>query len=266
MSNHTARDQKYLQFILDRLDVCHAYQPQLGQGQPVSLEGFLNLYGADPFYAWFGLNNPLIYAAHKAAGGITSIYRQIGIGCEVLFQHILMDELNLTSEQAQWSYTVSSGLRERTLTLDGRILLADVQAASRQQTIRDWMYHAAQQLGVDDGIRRALKGCVFEVRQGYKSKDSKRQNADIANGSAAYKAGYLPVVVLLSTQIDEDLASRYLLSGLLLLRGLGNSDPLNSTYAFCRDVVGYDLAKFFERNADALRYEIQSIVEKLLTA
>ena len=43
---------------------------------------------------------------------------------------------------------------------------------------------------------------MFEVRPGYKSKDSKRQNADVSNAANAYTHQYLPVVVLLSTQID----------------------------------------------------------------
>ncbi len=98
--NHTTRDTEYLASVLNRLKVCHAYRPKLGQGHDVTLNEFLELYGNDPFYSWFGLDNPLMYAAHKAAGGITSIYRQIGIGCEALFKQILIDELGLTSEQA----------------------------------------------------------------------------------------------------------------------------------------------------------------------
>jgi len=31
------------------------------------------MYRSDPFYNWVGLDNPLMYAAHKAAGGMTSI-------------------------------------------------------------------------------------------------------------------------------------------------------------------------------------------------
>jgi len=30
------------------------------------LQEFQALYQADPFYNWFGLDNPLMYAAHKA--------------------------------------------------------------------------------------------------------------------------------------------------------------------------------------------------------
>jgi hypothetical protein len=53
-------------------------------------------------------------------------------------------------------------------------------------------------LKIDDTVCKALHGTVFEVRQGYKSKDSKRQNADVSNASNAYAKGYLPVNMILS--------------------------------------------------------------------
>lgn len=75
-------DEPYLNIIVGHITTCKAYKPAFGQGKPVSLEAFQQLYGTDPFYSWFGLNDPLVYAAHRAAGGITSVYRQIGLGCE----------------------------------------------------------------------------------------------------------------------------------------------------------------------------------------
>jgi len=50
-----------------------------------------------------------------------------------------------------------------------------------------------------------ITGTIFEVRQGYKSKDSKRQNADIANAATAYTKADFPCAVILSAQIDEDI-------------------------------------------------------------
>jgi hypothetical protein len=47
-----------------------------------------------------------MYAAHKAAGGMTSVYRQLGIGCERLFRGVIQDSLSLTAEQANWEYSV----------------------------------------------------------------------------------------------------------------------------------------------------------------
>jgi hypothetical protein len=43
------------------------------------------------------------------------------------------------------------------------------------------MLAAATKVGVAATIANSLTDTVFEVRQGYKSKDSKRQNADIAD-------------------------------------------------------------------------------------
>ena len=95
-------DNKYLQIVLDPIRVSARYKPKFGQGSKgsgVSLEEFQTLYRADPFCGWFGLDNPLMYAAHKAAGGMTSVYRQIGIGCERLFRAILRDAFDLTDEE-----------------------------------------------------------------------------------------------------------------------------------------------------------------------
>ncbi len=78
-------DKKYLKIVLDPIRVSAEYKPKFGQGSKgggLSLKKFQSLYQSDPFYCWFGLDNPLMYTAHKAAGGMTSVYRQIGIGCE----------------------------------------------------------------------------------------------------------------------------------------------------------------------------------------
>jgi len=95
MKDSKNKDADYPRILVDAVRVCADYRPKLGHGakQGYSLAEFRSLYGGDPFYAWMGLDNPLMYAAHKAAGGMTSIYRQIGIGCENLFRQILMDTL-----------------------------------------------------------------------------------------------------------------------------------------------------------------------------
>ena len=114
-------------------------------------------------------------------------------------------------------------------------------------------------------VRAAMQGAVFEVRQGYKSKDSKRQNADIGNAGYALTKGYLPVVAVLSTQIDSDIADRYRGAGWLLLTGSVSASATDSVYAFCKDVVGYDLAKFFERNKDTLKATVDAVLKALLS-
>ena len=103
-------DEKYLNLITDAVAVCADYRPKFGQGRKagLTLAEFQELYESDEFYSWFGLSSPLMYAAHKAAGGMTSIYRQIGMGCQWVFAEVLQDHLGLTPEAASWSYTVKA--------------------------------------------------------------------------------------------------------------------------------------------------------------
>ena len=101
------KDAKYLEVVLEPIRVCAHYKPKFGQGAKgggLTLAQFQKLYKGDQFYSWFGLDNPMMYAAHKAAGGMTSVYRQIGIGCEKLFRTVLQDSLGLAATDVTWSY------------------------------------------------------------------------------------------------------------------------------------------------------------------
>lgn len=262
-------DSKYIEIILRRVRVCKLYKPKFGQGQKsgLNLEEFQDLYSRDPFYAWFGLDTPLMYAAHKAAGGITSVYRQIGLGCEELFRQILCDQLDLSMQQARWSYTMPTpDGRGRTLTLDGRVAIEDITHSLKRDRLLEWTKNAGDFLGLSPQIIDAMQGCVFEVRQGYKSKDSKRQNADLVNAATAYTQGYIPVAVVLSSQIDSDIVERYQANRWLILRGYLAGTPLDSSYAFAKTVLDYDLAAFFERNHTHLRETIVDVLETLLSS
>ena len=81
MVEDNTQDERYFELLARALRVCAEYRPRFGKGGAgQTFEQFKQMYGADPFYAWVGLDSPLMYAAHKAAGGMTSIYRQIGRG------------------------------------------------------------------------------------------------------------------------------------------------------------------------------------------
>ncbi len=127
------------------------------------------------------------------------------------------------------------------------------------------MKDSAESIGVNSNVFSTLTGTIFEVRQGYKSKDSKRQNADIANAATAYTKAYFPCAVILSAQIDNDILLRYRAEKWAVVTGIvGASNPLISTYDFMRDVVGYDLEAFFKRNSKTLRTEINAVLKALL--
>lgn len=262
------RDDIYFQLMAEPLRLCAQYRPMFGQNLEggLTLEGFKRLYGADLFYHWVGLDSPLMYAAHRAAGGMTSIYRQLGIGCERLFRRLLADSLGLKADQATWDYTLPAARgKPRQLSLDGRIDFSYVQGEPARQLTRRWVAEAAAKALVPAGAAATLRGAVFEVRQGYKSMDSKRQNADIANASSAYAHQYLPVLLVFSSQIDGDLVERYAEARWVILRGTLPGTPLDSTFSFTREVLGYDLAAFFARNSERLKAEIEAVASTLLS-
>lgn len=264
-------DADYLKTVLDPIRACANYKPKFGRGAKelgLTLTQFQTLYRSDPFYNWFGLDNPLMYAAHKAAGGMTSVYRQIGIGCERLFRAILKNSLGLTASDVIWSYEVLlPDAKKRTLSLDGRVPLERIADKRKRERFQEWMRAAAGKVGVVPKLSDTLTGTVFEIRQGYKSKDSKRQNADIANAAAAYTKAYLPCAVIMSAQIDGDILLRYRTEKWAVMTGIvGGNDPLVSTYDFMSDIVGYDLAAFFKRNSRRLRTEIDVVLKALLSS
>src|SRR5581483_5452569 len=130
------------------LRVSADFKPKLGQGgnEGVTLSEFQQLYGADAFYHWFGLDSPLMYSAHRVSGGMTSIYRQLGIGCQLALNLILRDQLNLTKAQANWSFIVPTPTgKSKKLSLDARIPIADVDP-SRRHAIERWLTHSAAAL------------------------------------------------------------------------------------------------------------------------
>jgi hypothetical protein len=255
-------DTKYVNLFLEPLRKCADYTPKMGQGKSgVDLRQFQTIYGGDLLYSCIGFDSPMMYAAHKASGGMTSLYRQLGIGCERLFRTMIQDTCRLDDSQSTWSYMVESPGGQRTLSLDARIDIGDLGDPTLARRFSEWLEGYRAKLDVQTEIR----GAVFEVRQGYKSKDSKRQNADLANAATAYTQRYLPILTGMSTQLDLDLRYRYEGRKMGVLSGMANSeDSLASVFAFSREVLGYDLEGFFARNAGQLRSEVVAILEALL--
>jgi hypothetical protein len=257
----------YLKRFLDPIKVCRRYKPKFGLGHRedgIDLAGFLSIYGADPFYSWIGLDSDLMYAAHKAAGGMTSVYRQIGKGCENLFRQIIIDQTEYEDPKyALWSYiTKTKNDKNKTLSLDARLELSEIRNADVRASVTQWISAYSASLSVP----APLNGAVFEVRQGYKSKDSKRQNADIDNIAVAWANGYLPVFAIFSSQIDTDLVLRYRNSRGGIIIGTTSGNHQTSLFVFFKEVLGYDLENFFHRNSEVIKSEVYSTLEILLRA
>jgi hypothetical protein len=267
VTTQTKQDAVYLELMLSPMRRCATYMPAFGKGtdEKVTLTQFKTMYGADPLYQWVGLDSDLMYAAHKAAGGITSIYRQLGIGCERLLRGVIRDQLKLSTDEVKWSYDYQKADKtSATHTLDARIDLAHIKDSEARGRVRAWLNESGRALKLSGERIKELRGTVLEVRQGYKSADSKRQAADLRYGTRAYNDEYLPLIAIVSTQVSDPVCRRYRNAQILVLLGKTAADD-DSTFAFFRDVVGYDLAGFFARNSGALRAEFEAILQKLLS-
>jgi hypothetical protein len=260
-------DGDYQDLLLTPLAECATYRPAFGQegDKRIDLPHFRALYAGDPLYHWVGLDSDLMYAAHKAAGGMTSIYRQLGIGCERLLRAVMRDCLALSEAQTAWSYQYDKGNGVMAVhKLDARIVADHVRDLEARRRVLGWVHSSAQRLGLPRARAKALVGAAFEIRQGYKSADSKRQAADIRFGIRARDdANLLPVIAIVSTQASDVVCRRYRDSHLLVLRGQLAGEE--STFEFFREVIGYDLAAFFQRNTLAIRTAFQDIIGRLLT-
>lgn len=265
--NPHATDPHFVETLIEPLRCCANYIPKLGtnDAEGIGLSGFQRIYSADPLYHWVGLDSPLMYAAHKAAGGMTSIYRQLGIGCERLFRAVLQTQLGMTTENLSWGFDIQQDDgRSRRIELDARISVRDLNNAAASGRFAEWLRDAAVFLELDRRKRR-IKGAVFEVRQGYKSADAKRQNADLTFGMRSMNDAHIPVIAVFSSQISETVLRRYRNGQILVLTGTRCGDPVKDTYAFFSDVIGYSLAEFFERNATRIRAEVGVILRGLLS-
>ena len=258
-------NKELVDLFISPLSECIKYKPHFGDSEKkdgYTLSEFLKLYRKDPFYSWIGVDSPYMYTAHKAAGCMTSVYRQLGIGCERLFRQILFQQTGYNDFlSAEWSYsTITRSGNPKTLSLDGRLELKDINKTVVKKNAEKWIHSYADELEIDGAN---LKGAVFEVRQGYKSKDSKRQNGDLDNATVAYSKGYFPVFTIFSSQIDADIALRYKNSKCGILIGNIKGSSTTSLYKFCNDVLLFDLAYFFEKNSPTIKRNVNKVLQAL---
>jgi hypothetical protein len=75
-----------------------------------------------------------------------------------------------------------------------------------------------------------------------------------------------PVFAIFSSQIDADIVLRYRNNRSGILIGSHSTNPTVSLYAFTEQVIGYDLAGFFQRNSAEIKYQIHDVIQILLSA
>ena len=89
---------------------------------------------------------------------------------------------------------------------------------------------------------------------------------DIANASNAYANGYIPCLMVMSSQIDDDIVIRYRQAKWVILQGYPHLSRYESTYSFFRDVIGFDFASFMSENQEFFKAEIHGVLNQLMRA
>jgi hypothetical protein len=145
-------------------------------------------------------------------------------------------------------------------SLDGRIDVLEFPKTPALERFNAWVPGAREAIGASF----APRGMVCEVRQGYKSQDSKRASADASNAASILVASYAPVLVLMSKQISGPALRLFKVHKWIILQGDLSDDPLTSTYAFSKHVMGFDLAEFLQRLSPRLRAETERVFAALL--
>ena len=72
--------------------------------------------------------------------------------------------------------------------------------------------------------------------------------------------------MVMSAQIDESIVTRYSDEKWLILLGCTGNSPYTSIYSFFREIIGFDLAGFMDRNQNYFQREINSILNRLMRA
>lgn len=223
--------------------------PRFGTKAGLDFPEFNARYGADALYGPLGLASQAMYQAHRHAAAMTAVYRQLGTGTERLFRQLLAD-LGLDADQRRWSYAVPDTKRRR--YLDGRVAFTDLAKPAAKDR---FVAFAAKHWDLET----PCAGMVFELRSGYKSADAKRSNGDKDAVAQARSQGLLPVMLIMSDQVDEAIIAAYINAGWTVLRG-------DETMTFLKTMFKVNLPALLKRNRAWLDAVVASHVVKVLSA
>lgn len=239
------RDEWYLSVLTDPVKATRHCEPLFGRrGQRgVDLDEFQSIYGADLFYRTCGLNDPAVYAAHRAASVMTSMYRQLGKGARQLIRAILCDSFGVTDDEATW--------KVRGQDLGCVVRLRGDAGGAADIALRDWL----------SGIDASFGGVAIEVRQGMKTADARREHSYVeANAKSAVEQGLMPVLLLLSAQANEAAMDGYRAAGWQVLLGDTNGSIYDSSYGFIQFVTAFDLEDFLIQNHRRIDAEVGGVL------
>jgi len=201
---------------------------------------FSALISKDPAFADLGLADERYIVARVGGNLVTSLHRKIGDMYEGLFQALLLFRFGLTPEQTKYQAKVKIGNRVQLRSTDGMIPMDRLSTVELPRLDSRW---------------KRSKGLAFEVRSCYQIGDSKRIQADYDMALHLKAESLWPVMlVFCSTSLHSPIIR--LSKSWALFQG-------EETFAFLRDLTGFDLARFMHGNSEILRSIIEQALSKI---
>lgn len=217
--------------------------------------------GAEPKLIEQSLRDDALYGvifediAHKyaftALGGrlITSLHRNFGDIIEMSVREIFKVKFDLDGALAQMSLTLKSVEKRSTRTSDATIPFDALEAHERSQ-IQSLHKHL---LNANHGDANKLKGISYEIRQCYKSNDSKRRTADIDMADLLLANKQLPVMLIFCSSSSPSIITDYRrLSKWIILEGNEAFDYVAKLTGFNFKTYLHDKCKLHKKELDKL--------------
>ncbi len=70
--------------------------------------------------------------------------------------------------------------------------------------------------------------------------------------------------MVISSQIDDDIVTRYNTAKWAILQGFIDGSPFVSTFSFFKQVIGFDFVEFMNSNQEYFKSKILNVLEQLM--
>lgn len=203
---------------------------------------FLNMIGNDPAFAPFFLNDTKYVTARIGGNLITSLHRKLGDMYEEIFQTLLADKLNISSEDLSYILMLNIDNKSQKRSTDGLISYSKLSLENARRI---------EQLKTD----KTAIGMAFEVRSCYQIGDSKRIQADRDMALALNNKKIEPVMIIF--------CSSSLTSPVRRLREYWKVYEGDNAFEFVKLLTGFDLLSYFKQEDKLIREIMDKIFDMM---
>lgn len=185
----------------------------------------------------------------------TSLHRNFGDIVEMSVREIFKSAFDLDDQLAQSSFTLKSIEKRSTRTTDVTLPYTALEEKTVGR-LRAFHEQLCKRHRRDvEGLHATCKGVGYEVRQCYKSNDSKRRTADIDMSHLLANKGLAPVMLIFCSSSSASIIQDYnRLSKWLILEG-------TAAFEYVNDVTGFNYRAYLDSKIEKLAPQLRSLFQ-----